>query len=328
MADSGCAPVDQIHVPDRIRRDLGDIESLAKSIEELGLLHPIVVLHIATGHYVLVAGERRLVACKMLGWKEIPIRCLPNQLRAREAEVAENQERKAFEPEEIGRVAALLWGEVSPEPGQTRRDAVGAVFGVSGVHAERCKRLVEALPDFPQLSELMSQRGAKAAERELRRLEMANAEPAESEPLDEGNGKGKLVLHFGRQLPAIQWISSNLSEVVDGFGSAFIETPGPHSASCLATHLQPGFRSNGFTPLIWEYAITVLTHVVRAEDFSSQTPRAYRGDNFYLALRGLIETHTGPGDVVRDCSPREGTLAGVCHGRRYVCGAAPSHPSR
>jgi ParB family transcriptional regulator, chromosome partitioning protein len=36
-------PLDAIKIGDRIRRDLGDISALAQSIDEHGLLHPIVV---------------------------------------------------------------------------------------------------------------------------------------------------------------------------------------------------------------------------------------------------------------------------------------------
>jgi ParB family transcriptional regulator, chromosome partitioning protein len=56
----------------RHRRDLGDIDSLARSIAEIGLLHPIVI----RPDGVLIAGERRLAACKALGWSEIPVRIM------------------------------------------------------------------------------------------------------------------------------------------------------------------------------------------------------------------------------------------------------------
>jgi len=48
------------------------IEDLAKSIEKRGLLNPITVFQEPGGRYVLVAGQRRLLACKRLGWSTIP----------------------------------------------------------------------------------------------------------------------------------------------------------------------------------------------------------------------------------------------------------------
>jgi ParB family chromosome partitioning protein len=56
------ARVDEIVVEGRHRVDLGDLSSLASSIDELGLLNPITV----TPDLRLIAGHRRLEACRML----------------------------------------------------------------------------------------------------------------------------------------------------------------------------------------------------------------------------------------------------------------------
>ena len=63
-------PIHQIRIGDRIRSDLGDIGSLAASIADLGLLNPITIDE--TGQ--LLAGARRLAACKLLGLKQIEVR--------------------------------------------------------------------------------------------------------------------------------------------------------------------------------------------------------------------------------------------------------------
>jgi len=65
-------PLQAIQIGERRRKDMGDIESLARSISDVGLLHPIVVT--SKGH--LVAGARRLEACRLLGWKKIPVTVL------------------------------------------------------------------------------------------------------------------------------------------------------------------------------------------------------------------------------------------------------------
>ena len=49
-----------------------ELEELASSIEENGLLQPIVVRAAAAGNYELIAGERRLRAVGILGWDEVP----------------------------------------------------------------------------------------------------------------------------------------------------------------------------------------------------------------------------------------------------------------
>lgn len=99
--------IGSIIVGDRHRRDLGDIESLARSIEEVGLLHPIVI-H-SDGR--LIAGERRLEAFKYLGRSEIPVTVAPLSEIAR-GEAAENFERKDFTPSEAVAIKRALEPEI------------------------------------------------------------------------------------------------------------------------------------------------------------------------------------------------------------------------
>lgn len=79
---------------ERQRRELLDIHILSDSISRLGLIHPVVV----TREGVLVAGERRLEACKALGWDSITVQYLdeldPPHIRAIELE--ENVKRAAL----------------------------------------------------------------------------------------------------------------------------------------------------------------------------------------------------------------------------------------
>jgi ParB family transcriptional regulator, chromosome partitioning protein len=62
-------PVADIVIGKRHRADMGDIAGLAASIEDIGLLNPIVV----DEDGLLLGGARRLAACKLLGWKTIPV---------------------------------------------------------------------------------------------------------------------------------------------------------------------------------------------------------------------------------------------------------------
>ena len=61
-----------IKIGKRHRKDMGDIAGLADSIKAIGLLHPIVI----TPAKKLLAGLRRLEACRLLGWIEIPVTVL------------------------------------------------------------------------------------------------------------------------------------------------------------------------------------------------------------------------------------------------------------
>jgi len=51
----------------RIRQDSGNLASLENSIRKVGLLNPVVL----DEENRLVAGYRRLAACRNLGWEEI-----------------------------------------------------------------------------------------------------------------------------------------------------------------------------------------------------------------------------------------------------------------
>ena len=55
----------------RTRKVEENIDELAENIRRVGLIHPIRV-YPKEGKYMLVAGQRRLMACKRLKWKEIP----------------------------------------------------------------------------------------------------------------------------------------------------------------------------------------------------------------------------------------------------------------
>lgn len=95
-ADTRLLAIERIIIGKRHRRDLGDIDSLAASIAENGLLHPIPVKPDGT----LIAGERRLRAAQQLGWTEIPVNVVDLGAVER-GEFAENACRKDFTPSEF-----------------------------------------------------------------------------------------------------------------------------------------------------------------------------------------------------------------------------------
>nr|WP_208390641.1 ParB N-terminal domain-containing protein [Brooklawnia cerclae] len=61
--------VSSIQVGARHRRDLGDLDGLAASVQTYGLLQPITI----TPDGVLVCGARRLAAIKQLGWDTVRV---------------------------------------------------------------------------------------------------------------------------------------------------------------------------------------------------------------------------------------------------------------
>ena len=118
--------INEIIVRKRLRRDLGDLNELAESIEKHGLMNPLIVNH----NKVLLAGERRLESVKLLGWETVPVRILDNPTRIEELEIEidENIQRKQFNPDEA--IDAFTKLEKLRNPGFIRRllNAVSAFF--------------------------------------------------------------------------------------------------------------------------------------------------------------------------------------------------------
>ena len=94
--------IDKIKVDEnkRIRKEIGDLQALEDSIKKVGLLNPLVIDE--TGS--LIAGYRRLSACKNLGMTEVEVNIVDlagDRIGRLEVELAENFHRKDFTPEEI-----------------------------------------------------------------------------------------------------------------------------------------------------------------------------------------------------------------------------------
>ena len=63
--------LDQIEAsPPNPRQKIDGVDELAASLQEYGLLQPVVVRRM-DGAYELIAGHRRLAAAKRLGWTQI-----------------------------------------------------------------------------------------------------------------------------------------------------------------------------------------------------------------------------------------------------------------
>lgn len=211
-----CRPLASIVIGERHRSDLGDIRGLADSIQANGLLHPIVV----TADGTLVAGQRRMEACRLLGWTEVPVTVVDvDDLLL--AERDENQERKDFTPTEavaIGRViedrerpaaeasrragqrrgaarpadADVVGDSPTSGPHQVRRIAADAV-GMSEFTYHRAKAVVIAAEEDPErfgdLPERMDETGnISGTHRELARRQILTADNVRALPV-QGTGR-------------------------------------------------------------------------------------------------------------------------------------------
>src|SRR5579859_7396229 len=184
--------IEQIQIGYRYRKDLGDLRVLAQSIADVGLLHPVVV----TPEGRLIAGQRRLGACRLLGWTEVPVTVVDLYQAAR-GEAHENFIRKDLLPSEIvalkraiepserrearerqGQRADLCHpatvAECQRAYGGDARDNIARYLGVGRTTIERAEAVVEAAEEEPEeygyLVEQMDRSGKVAGA--YRRLEV------------------------------------------------------------------------------------------------------------------------------------------------------------
>lgn len=141
--------------PNQPRRDFNEtaIRDLANSIREFGILQPIVVSKIGKEtpdgiqvEYQLIAGERRLLAAKLLGLRVVPaiVRNVDLEREKLELAVIENLQRENLNPVEMARAFQRLQEEFR----MTQRE-IAMKLGKSRETVANTVRLLD-LPEYIQ----------------------------------------------------------------------------------------------------------------------------------------------------------------------------------
>lgn len=211
-------PPAAIGIGQRFRPEPGDVSDLVSSMQNVGLLQPVVV----TPEHLLVSGLRRIAAAKQLGWAEIPVtivRNLDEALARMRAERDENTCRRDFTPSQ--RVAAaralrhleeqaakdrkaqaedqprgkkkagVSGGNFPPERNGKSRDKIAEGVGTSARSLEKAEAVVEAAEREPKkfgaLKDEMDRTGrVNGVYRKLKVAETAERIRKEIPPLPEG----------------------------------------------------------------------------------------------------------------------------------------------
>lgn len=244
--------VADIKIGERIRQELGNIDSLADSIQRVGLLHPVVV----TEDGRLISGARRIVACIKLGWDDVPIttaHTLKEAVDLLQAERDENTERKPLEIKEVFALRKLLEPlekeaaerRRSQAPGQsqgtkkvssgklpeeTKGEALEKVAEAVGIsrstleHITKVEEAAEAEPDkFAAIAEEMHQTGkVDPAYRKMKKVKAKDAKGA-AKPGSKGRrtrpcaDPGKEVSKLTSTILKLvtSWQSNKFSEILD-----------------------------------------------------------------------------------------------------------------
>lgn len=157
-------PVDAIEVSEfNTRKNLVDgqddssVEDLAKSIERQGLLSPITVLATPDGRFALIAGQRRLLACKHLRWSVIPaiVRDDLSGADATAISLVENVHRADMNP----RDKASAFKALLDKFGDLQR-----VSRETGVGAPTIRKYIQLLALAPELQERLAAGEARNTE--------------------------------------------------------------------------------------------------------------------------------------------------------------------
>lgn len=122
--------------------DEGELQDLASSIRQHGIVQPVVARTIGTDRYEIIAGERRWRAAQLAGFTEIPviIRDVDDRT-ALEIAIVENVQRSDLNPLD----EALGYEQLIAEHGYTQND-LGEIIGKSRSHVANSLRLLK-LPE-------------------------------------------------------------------------------------------------------------------------------------------------------------------------------------
>lgn len=219
--------VDLLRRPDLNEKgaeDNKDSDELTASIKEKGLLQPILVRPKQTG-FEIVAGNRRMLACKKLGWKKIACHIIDvDDKTAFEISLSENLQRKNLSPIEEAEafkayIADFGYGGVSE---------LASRIGKSPSYITRRVRLLNLHPDIidsiantaintsiaqeisyvqnksmqPKLASLVAKQGLSYREtREL--LKNIQSDPVKAIPLEDQEKTGLIQDSFEERKSAL-----------------------------------------------------------------------------------------------------------------------------
>ncbi|MBC7365165.1 MAG: ParB/RepB/Spo0J family partition protein [Candidatus Aminicenantes bacterium] len=239
-------PIDKIDPnPHQARSELGNIEELMESIRTKGVLEPILVR--AKGErFEIIAGERRYVATKNLGLKEIPcIEMAVEEQEAMEISLIENLQRKDLDIfEEADGLKALmnLYGyshqQIAEKIGKAR-STITEIISVSRIPINLREKLkkagitsrstiieiakIENQADMEKLvDQIIERRLTRSDTRDLTKLFKEKEEREKQKPkyfvfnyVPKDSKNYKLRIEFKKQVVTRQELISILEEILE-----------------------------------------------------------------------------------------------------------------
>ena len=123
--------------------DEEELQALADSIEEHGIIQPLTVRELSNGYYQIIAGERRWRAARLAKLQEVPVVIIEaDDKKAMELALIENLQRQDLNPVE----EALGYRSLMEDHGLTQDDAAKRV-GKSRPAVANALRLLNLSPE-------------------------------------------------------------------------------------------------------------------------------------------------------------------------------------
>ena len=135
--------------PDQPRQDFDEeeLQALADSIAEHGIIQPLTVRELNSGYYQIIAGERRWRAARLANLSEVPVVIIEaDDKKAMELALIENLQRQDLNPVE----EALGYQTLINEYGLTQEEAAQQV-GKSRPAVTNALRLLGLCPEVLEL---------------------------------------------------------------------------------------------------------------------------------------------------------------------------------
>lgn len=195
-------PFSSIYVSERARKEMGDLDSIEKSIQERGLICPLAVKRAENNKFHLLAGERRFLVLEKNKVELVPVRIFPDHIsefEMKSIELAENFYRKDFEYwesdnllREIHSLNQSIHGIAAPGPGQsgwTLKDTA-KLAGVTDASVSTAIKRAEVREAFPELfSDCKTQ---KDASKIIKKMDEMLTKEQIAKRLEDTRSNGKL----------------------------------------------------------------------------------------------------------------------------------------
>ena len=121
-----------------------ELASLAFSIGEVGLVNPIIVKEISSDRFMVVAGERRLLAARIAKCESIPCLVLDKLEESLDYQLAENFHRKDLDPLAKAYVVELL------KQKHIEEKKVSQLLGVSPATITQWTKILDVDPKYQE----------------------------------------------------------------------------------------------------------------------------------------------------------------------------------